>query len=172
MDSDSAVKWLMLNAPFFVGHKHDYLDAMEDTENLVNVVTAMGYTEQQARFSLAKTKNNVEQAIQLLVEDNKDTNKQRRQRRRYKVLRHNLMGNPEVTNYAIAKLVQDQLNHNKGEEIRELINSRSVEFMESLLDSSSSSADEAEQGSSQEESQEESLSSSPSSASSSPPPSN
>ncbi|KAH8342245.1 hypothetical protein KR059_011497 [Drosophila kikkawai] len=87
-------------------------DASE-TERLVKLIIAMGYPESEARLSLARCSNNVQKAVQLLVEgadedDNGESRRRRRCRRSLKKLRSTLLGDPCATDDAIVQLMREQ----------------------------------------------------------------
>ncbi|XP_017850133.1 uncharacterized protein LOC108605077 [Drosophila busckii] len=118
---------------------------------LVKLVQDMGYPEGEARLALRRADNNLQLAIQILVEGNADSNNddndeplseaalQRRCRRRFKQLRSNLMGNPALNDYHIADLMKQPKTLQL---LNDVIKEHSVTFLESLMESSSDSDNE------------------------------
>lgn len=155
-------------------------DATE-TERLVKLITAMGYPESEARLSLARCSNNVQRAVQLLVEgedDDGESRQRRRSRRSLKKLRPTLLGDPCATNDAIVQLMREQSN---ARALAEMISGSGVQAMQLLLAEEDSEAEGVEEqlgktleGEDEEEEVESSDGEEPSPASSaeSSPPSN
>ncbi|XP_064538447.1 uncharacterized protein LOC135428405 [Drosophila montana] len=114
-----------------------------DTVGLLKLVADMGYPEHEARNALERASNNLELAIQYLVEGSANTDEEqlsdaalrRRTRRRYKQLRNCLMDNPAITDYAVAALMKQPPR--AVEALRDVVANHSVLFLESMLESSS-----------------------------------
>ncbi|XP_017041991.1 uncharacterized protein LOC108088614 [Drosophila ficusphila] len=110
-------------------------DASE-TERLVKLVMDMGYPEGEVRLSLAQSNNNVQRAVQILVEgtagDNgaSESRKRRRTRQLVKQLRSSLLGNPVSTDDAIVQMMQ---NPRSAGALTNLVNGSGAEFMQLLL---------------------------------------
>ncbi|XP_030379082.1 uncharacterized protein LOC115627522 [Scaptodrosophila lebanonensis] len=117
----------------------------EGTKSLVEVVSAMGYPETEARHALKRASNNVERAIQFLVEgagDDDDDEEadvvMRLQRRRwYQQLRLNLLQNPADCDYAISQLYSQNPALSQH-----IVNTEQGVLANLLADSSSSSEEE------------------------------
>ncbi|EDW58147.2 uncharacterized protein [Drosophila virilis] len=114
-----------------------------DTVNLIKLVADMGYPENEARDALERASNNLELAIQYLVEGSANSDEEqlsdaalrRRTRRRHKQLRNCLMDNPAITDYAVAALMKQPPR--AVEALRDIVANHSVLFLESMLESSS-----------------------------------
>lgn len=136
-----------------------------ETELMVKVVMDMGYPEGEARLALAQSNNNVQRAVQILVEgmDDGETRKRRGNRKRLRQLRSSLMGNPLATDEAIIEMMRDQ---RIVQTLAELVNGSSVQAMELLL---SEEVDESENEQPEEQELETSQEQSSSSADDSSP---
>ncbi|XP_017074229.1 NAD-dependent protein deacetylase HST1 [Drosophila eugracilis] len=131
-------------------------DASE-TERLVKLVMAMGYPEGEARLSLAQSNNNVQRAVQILVEgtaynDDDESQKHRRSRQRLRKLRHTLMGDPLATDDDIVEMMRDQ---RVALAITEMVNGSSVQTMQLLLEDEEEEEEELEEEEDEEEEEEE-----------------
>ncbi|EDV46608.1 uncharacterized protein LOC6550255 [Drosophila erecta] len=106
-------------------------DASE-TELLLKVVVEMGYPEGEARLALAQSNNNVQRAVQILVEgmDDGESRKRRGNRKRLRQLRSSLMGDPLATDNAIVEMMRDQ---RIAQALAEFVNGSSVQAMQLLL---------------------------------------
>ncbi|KAH8419755.1 hypothetical protein KR009_002147, partial [Drosophila setifemur] len=100
-----------------------------ETERLVKRILAKGYPEGEARLALAQSNNNVEQAIQILDEDN--GNKPAKNRELLKEVRESLLGDPARTESAILQLMGME---KRVRELAELINESTAEAMDLLLE--------------------------------------
>ncbi|KAI8034593.1 uncharacterized protein LOC128264342 [Drosophila gunungcola] len=148
-------------------------DASE-TERLVKLVMAMGYPEGEVRLSLARSNNNVQRAVQILVEgaDDGESRKRRRSRQRLKQLRSSLLGQPLATDDAIVQMMRDQ---RMAQALREMVNESSVEAMQLLLAEEEQEEEDFDEGQEEEQVSQDQLGSSMEQASSSAensPPSN
>ncbi|EDX02735.1 uncharacterized protein LOC6525806 [Drosophila yakuba] len=132
-----------------------------ETELMVKVVMGMGYPEGEARLALAQSNNNVQRAVQILVEgmDDGESRKRRGNRKRLRQLRSHLMGDPLATDDAIVEMMRDQ---RIAQTLAELVNGSSVQVMELLL------AEEEDELEEEQEQLETSLEQTSSSAESSP----
>ncbi|XP_039500620.1 uncharacterized protein LOC120457268 [Drosophila santomea] len=132
-----------------------------ETELMVKVVMGMGYPEGEARLALAQSNNNVQRAVQILVEgmDDGESRKRRGNRKRLRQLRSHLMGDPLATDDAIVEMMRDQ---RIAQALAELVNGSSVQVMELLL------AEEEDELEEEQEQLETSLEQTSSSAESSP----
>ncbi|SPP77915.1 uncharacterized protein LOC117581654 [Drosophila guanche] len=113
----------------------------KETERRVKVIMAMGYPEGLARSRLSEAGNNVERAVNLLLEEHTDEHGLRRKRRCIKELRNGLLGDPFALHKNIERMMQDR---RCAQTLTEMVNGRSLEIMQGLLDLSSSSDDEDE----------------------------
>ncbi|XP_001354369.3 uncharacterized protein [Drosophila pseudoobscura] len=127
-----------------------------ETERRVKVITSMGYPEALVRVRLSEAGNNVERAVNLLLDEQTGAHDQRRKRRCIKKLRNGLLGDPYATHNEIERMMKDR---RCAQTLTEMVNGRSLELMQGLLDLSSSS-DEEEDGEDQESSSSSSGSSS------------
>ncbi|EDX16675.1 uncharacterized protein LOC6740201 [Drosophila simulans] len=136
-----------------------------ETELMVKVIMDMGYPEGEARLALAQSNNNVQRAVQILVEgmDDGESRKRRGNRMRLRQLSSSLMGNPLATDEAIVQMMRDQ---RIAQALAELVNGSSVQAMELLL---TEEEDEPEDEMSEEEQLETSQEQSSSSADGSSP---
>ncbi|XP_034666099.1 uncharacterized protein LOC117900019 [Drosophila subobscura] len=117
----------------------------KETERRVKVIMAMGYPEGLVRSRLSEAGNNVERAVNLLLEEHTDEHGLRRKRRCIKELRNGLLGDPYALHKNIEQMMQDR---RCAQTLTEMVNGRSLEIMQGLLDLSSSSDDEDHQESS------------------------
>ncbi|KAH8295890.1 hypothetical protein KR044_008264, partial [Drosophila immigrans] len=116
-------------------------DADAVAEMLRKLVDDMGYSMDVARKALSYADNNLELAIQFLLEgdaafdgaDISDEALQRRNRRRFKQLRHHLMDNPALNEYNIASLMKKT---SSAEALREMVANHSVQLLATLQESS------------------------------------
>ncbi|KAH8250574.1 hypothetical protein KR038_000888 [Drosophila bunnanda] len=119
-----------------------------ETERLVKLITAMGYPEGEARVSLARCSNNIQKAVQLLVEgadeedDNGESRRRRRCRRSLKKLRTTLLGDPCATDDAIVQLMREQ---STAQALTEMIRESSDQVMQLLLAQEDSEAEVVEE---------------------------
>ncbi|XP_034490454.1 uncharacterized protein LOC117794084 [Drosophila innubila] len=129
-----------------VEHNDDTDNLTDGNETLRQIVEDMGYPEKEARRALKYAGNNIEMAVQYLLEGDalegdeeiSEVALQRRNRRRYKQLRKGLMDNPALNDYAIASLMKKSRN---AEALRDIVDNHSVQFLSSLLESSSDEED-------------------------------
>ncbi|XP_017113052.1 uncharacterized protein LOC108136427 [Drosophila elegans] len=140
-------------------------DASE-TERLVKLVMAMGYPEGEVRLSLARSNNNVQRAVQILVEgeDDGESRKRRHSRQRLKQLRSSLLGQPLATDDTIVQMMRDQ---RMAQTLREMVNESSVEVMQLLLAEEEQEVEDFDEGQEEEQVSQEELGSSMEQASSS-----
>ncbi|KAH8387252.1 hypothetical protein KR093_005876, partial [Drosophila rubida] len=115
----------------------------ENADNkLQTLVHEMGYSLEEARKALQCTDNNLELAVQYLLEgdaalDGADISydaAQRRNRRNFKQLRHHLMGDPALNERNIEAMMKKTRT---AEVLREMVSNHSVQFLSTLLESSS-----------------------------------
>ncbi|XP_043660164.1 uncharacterized protein LOC122624590 [Drosophila teissieri] len=127
-----------------------------ETELMVKVVMGMGYPEGEARLALAQGNNNVQRAVQILVEgmDDGESRQRRGNRKRLRQLRGHLMGDPLATDDAIVEMMREQ---RIAQALAELVNGSSVQVMELLL---AEEEDELEEEQEQLETSQEQTSSS------------
>lgn len=127
----------------------------DTTENngMLKLVGEMGYAEREARSALSRANNNIELALRYLMDDVEGSDGReeqdisieairRRMRRPTTQLRSCLMGNPADIDYAVAALLKKP---RRAEALRELVNGHSVQFLESLLESSSDEEEKAQE---------------------------
>lgn len=127
----------------------------DTTENngMLKLVGEMGYAEREARRALSRANNNIELALRYLMDgdeasDGKEDEDisigaiRRRMGRHTTQLRSCLMGNPADIDYAVTALLKKP---RRAEALRELVNGHSVQFLESLLESSSDEEEKAQE---------------------------
>lgn len=127
----------------------DTANSTDANESLRQIVEDMGYPEKDARRALKYAGNNIEMAVQYLLEgeealeDEQEISEialQRRNRRRYKQLRKGLMDNPALSDYTIASLMKKPRT---ADALRDIVGNHSVQFLSSLLESSSDDEEES-----------------------------
>ncbi|KAL7743534.1 hypothetical protein ACLKA6_013340 [Drosophila palustris] len=135
-----------------VKSEDDIENQSDNNETLRQIVKEMGYSVKDARRALKYAGNNIEMAVQYLLEGDafdgdgdgeeeiSEVALQRRNRQRYKQLRKGLMDNPALNDYAIASLMKKSRT---AEALRDVVSNHSVQFLASMLESSSDEEEES-----------------------------
>ncbi|XP_022234244.2 uncharacterized protein LOC111082343 [Drosophila obscura] len=99
----------------------------------------MGYPEGLVRVRLNEAGCNVERAVNMLLEEQTGAHGQRRKRRCIKELRNGLLGDPYALHNEIERMMQDR---RCAQTLTEMVNGRSLQIMQGLLDSSDDDEEE------------------------------
>ncbi|KAM8721367.1 hypothetical protein ACLKA7_007267 [Drosophila subpalustris] len=133
-----------------VKSEDDIESQSDNNETLRQIVKEMGYPVKDARRALKYAGNNIEMAVQYLLEGDafdgdgeeeiSEVALQRRNRQRYKQLRKGLMDNPALNDYTIASLMKKSRT---AEALRDVVSNHSVQFLASMLETSSDEEEES-----------------------------
>ncbi|KAH8414739.1 hypothetical protein KR215_001615, partial [Drosophila sulfurigaster] len=110
-------------------------------DSLHTLVDEMGYSKEKARQALSYANNNLELAVQYLLEgdaalvgaDGAANVSYATLQRRFKQLRHQLLDNPALNEYKIASLMKETRT---AEDLRDMVDNHSVQFLSMLQESS------------------------------------